>query len=367
MANRNRNRRRRPGAGGRKGRPKQRRAKLPKSFLEEVTPKQARRESRAASKLQFGDTRRQLKGEKRASRKREKEIADWFEHGYQPAVQKAQSSTAGAYKTALENLAKQTEASSGQESADREALAKTEAADQATRGAHADTSGSKLSGAAAASRRNLADTFSALTGYQGAVQGGYLADKGRIGEGEKIRQLSGEAARGRSINADLRELAKSKGAFKTDYLRQARDAERQYNLERMAFEKPSASQKSQLKLARRYGKNKKREQQRSVANQLTVTQAQARAERADDRRSRGYAKKYGGPSKKGGGGSQADLKRANAYLKSAEPPSWVAKNKSKSVAYLINRGVDPKIAKRAVNRYARKAGGGGGDSPMTFR
>ncbi|MGH2761433.1 MAG: hypothetical protein ACRDLD_02445 [Thermoleophilaceae bacterium] len=378
-----RDRRRKPSRNRRPSRTRNRRSRRDQGyFTKPLTRKRFKREMKAAERMEFRPEKQAIRREARAERGQRERISDYFD-AYGEATQGANRATQSAYENAQKTLRDLTASSTASDTATR-AKADAEArADAKARGVTYDPSQSQKSAAGSSSRRAASDTFGGLVATQGAGQAAYLIDKGRVGEGERVNQLLRSHARSRTIKKDKRALAREKRDYRRDYRTRARDTERQYLLEQMALTGDARGDKTQLKLARRYGLNTKREQKRSLKgqrkvaklharnraaeqrrshrSQAAISAGHARNERRDDRRSRRYAQRQGqGQGRGGRGPSKGEVRRALGYLRQANRGDY--RSKREAIDYLINRGVSPSAARAAVRRAA---GGGGGGRDVT--
>lgn len=331
-----------------------------------ATRKQFRREVQAAARLQFQPQRRALRAEQRAERElRNRRIPGYFAE-YDQAVQNASTATDAAYDQALATISKTTAASSAQDNAVRAKMDAEARADAARTGTtYRPTTDSAQ---ASASRRATSDQFAALTANQGATEQAYLADKRRIGTGEKVNQLMKSHDRSRTIRSDKRALAREVGAFKVDQRRQIRSDERNYDLQLKTLASDKRGQNTQLAVAKQYGKNKRKEQSRSLQNQLAVIQAQMQAAKAKGNQTllnqlkvteaQLRAKLRGGRQSKhivasqGGGGNDREagtMGKAMSYLRSHRGGKF--ESYQAAVDYLVNRGIPLKLAKKAATKF----------------
>ncbi len=310
-----------------------------------LTGRRLRKEVKAEARLQFGPQKRQLRAEQRASRMRERQIPQWFAQYRQQLAQLSRQTNA-AYGQASQSLRQQVNASTATDEALRQRLRQEAMQDAALRGQNYDPRTSELAVAAASERRNLQNVFGGLIGSQRASQNAYLRDRARISKMAEIDQRLREAARGRSVNADLRDLARQKGEFAVKARADARAAERDFYLQRLAFKDKSA-----------YRKFATKQQKRGI-----------RAEKANDKRARRLARQQANLSRRneriharhsarflhqGGGGkgkpSQAQRRKAAAFLRTA--PAKYAHDPKGAVDYLIVRGgFSPALARQTVRR-----------------
>lgn len=335
-------------------------------FVEPLTGKAYKRERRAAEREQFRPITRQLQGEKRAEKTFRQRAKSYFDT-YGDAVNKAASTSSTATQSALDKTNAASAAASANDAklrAENEAYAQKDAQ---LRGAS--YTPSTQSTAASANRTDSAAAIAAVTAGQGAAQQRYLADKSRIGEGERRNQLLRSHARSRTINSDKRDVAKAKSDFRKDYRSRTRESERQFYLSQQQLADSAKGRNSQMKLAKQYAKNERKSQNRSLRNQQAIASQQAANAAADDARSRKYAKKYGGS--KGGKDSGPEVAAGDirSYIAQNASPSDVANNPKVAIQKVRNRwpGLDPGYVRRIVLAYGRgsqKPAGEGGHSAL---
>lgn len=147
---------------------------------------------------------------------------------------------------------------------------------------------------ATASNRS-ADWQSMLGMMQGAtqMQGGYaVTEAGKAGR-NRVTDLQMQYAPD-IIEAlgNVKDIKSTKGGLKNQILGETIERERQYGLskgalglEKKELKASTSGKNSQMKLAKQYAKNKKKEQLRGLKNQLKVIQAQSGAKAAEQARS----------------------------------------------------------------------------------
>jgi len=326
-------------------------------FTKTLSKKGLRREVSAAAKLEFRPQERQIEAEQRASERRQKEIPAWFK-GYLDTVTGSRAATQAAYGAVGAEQGARTQKALAQDEALREKLVAEERADAAKRGVAYDPEAGESLAQASLARRNLSDAAQNLVGTQGASQYAYLTDQARIGKGEQLNQVLREQARARTLDVDLREFAQRKGEYKAAKRGELRGEEREYGLARQEFGSEKAGRRTQKKVAKQYGKNKKREQKRSLSNQLSVIGAQSQAAKAKQRGStrsqlkvqQGYGK---GGGKGKGGVSKGQVKTGRGYLGQASKKD--IRRAGGKVNYLMGRGgFSIKEARRAAGRGGGK-------------
>lgn len=320
-----------------------------------LSGKKRKREFKSAARLQFKPIQKQVQGEIRASKTRQKkEIPSWFK-AYQDTIDKGRGETEAKYKAVQAQLSGQTKASSDRATSRQRELQAQDVKDAAVRGTKADTTEAKRSADAASSRASAANTNYATVAGQGASQFSYLTDKKRIGEGEKINQLLKESARERSLRQDKQDVSREKRDFLTDLGRQLRGDERDFYIQNKAFAEDRRGQKQQMKLAKQYGENKRREQKRSVRGQKKIAGIHAKNERADDKRA-GKWKNQGGGG--GGGASKEEVRRAVSLLKRGAGDKF--KTPKQGIHYLRTAGISSAAARKATRRVRKQVKGKGG-------
>lgn len=287
-----------------------------------LTRREYHREERAAERDALRPQARELKGEVRAERKQRSRIKDYFRQ-YGKGVEKSAAQTAAAYQDALSKT--------------------TSDAPPSLAGYTPSAAGTQ----AAASRTDSAALMRGVTASQGATQAAYLADKKRIGKGEKVNQLLLSHARSRSLSSDKRDLAQSRKDFRTDYRSRARETETAKIQNAQQLASTRRGQKATLRVAKQYGKNQAAHDAATLGNQLKVTHAQGKAKKREQRRSAAIVNSQGKGSKGDKGG--IGLSQAMAWARSDHN----AKSAAEAVDNLINRGVKPSVARKAVARVQR--------------
>jgi hypothetical protein len=215
-----------------------------------------------------------------------------------------------------------------------------------------DPSGSNVGAQAQLARINSSDTLRNVTSSQGAAQASMFADKQRIAQREKIEQLLQEQERRRSYTQDLRDLAKRKSDTMIQEKGRLRDSERDYHLGLLAA-------KGSKRSARISAQNSKRSAATTRRGQNITRQNSIRSAKTSRQNSKRANQDDGGG--KGGGSNKVDIRRASSYLRQGVNVNKLNdKNKRKAVDYLINRGVDPSVARQVVRRALNKGGKGGG-------
>ena len=321
-------------------------------------PKDVRREVRAAANLEFRPLARQLQGEVRASRQRERDIGRWYgQAGRQ--IRRITRATNKDYRRTGNQVRKDIRSATGMSALANAALNQQDAELAKLTGATYDPSASQTSSAAAAQRALLQTALGGMLRTQGASQRGYLRGQRVSAKREGLYQRGQEAKRRQSIRDDQRELKKARGEFAVEYRGNLRDKERDYKIERMAFSTPSQYDRT-VRQQSRAGLQEARIHAGATRYQADRSLQEQRA------RNRGYRNlPRGGGGDEGGGISERE---AMGYLRQSVPKGGY-KSRAQAVDILVNRGVDAKTARRVVNRaFRRQRGGGGGrnDPPPTY-
>ena len=324
--------------------------------------KQLKKEVKAAQDVQFSPTEYQLDAEMRASQMRSAEIPPWFT-AYQEAIQRAATNTATHNSNVAHGVEAYSTAAGEKDKAAREQLAVEGREDAARRGAVYNPANDELAQAASAARRMSAEQWGANLATQSNAQYAYLQDRARIGAGEMINQLNKEAARGRSIQADKREVAREKGTFGVDYRAKLREQAQDQAAISAEASGDKAYQKFATKQQKRGIRAEKKDDLRSLGylDASTAAAAGLQDQKADD--AIAYGKKFGGGGKEKKGGSTAfgvdkGVSRVLARLNKASEQqiSKVSRHPLWREAYdhLVTSGASKQVAREAADRaFAR--------------
>jgi hypothetical protein len=194
-------------------------------------PKQFRKESRAAAKLEFGPIFGQLRGEQRASNYRQnKEIPAWYDQ-YRARLNELQGGSQAAYDQAYERGRNLAETSGGVDSATFDSLNSEAAKSAALRGAGYDGSSAAAGSQASRLRQGLQALYGQNQQLEGANQQAYFNKRNLLSYLDQGEANKREFSRGQDISSKLLEAKGKRGAFLTDYRRQAREADRAYKNE----------------------------------------------------------------------------------------------------------------------------------------
>lgn len=216
-----------------------------RSYLRDpMTAQQLRKETQAQTRLKYRPLERTIGGEIRASGRREKEAAGWWDQ-YLTTVNAGREDTQAAYDQAGAASATQMAQAGAIDQANTQALNADEAASAELRGAMTSPAGGQREAAAGAQRNMMAAAQAGTTATLGANARGYLNDQARIGAGQKIASIKEEQRRGRSLRQERKGLRRERGDFATAKRGELREGERNYQIKRGAFglEKKELAQK----------------------------------------------------------------------------------------------------------------------------
>jgi hypothetical protein len=237
-----------------------------------------------------------------------------------------------------------------------------ERADAEKRGVAYDASGSHTSVDANLARVNAANVLSGVTSAQGANQAAYLSDKQRIGNREEKEQLLREAARRRSIKSEKKDLAREGRDVVLSERARLRDSERDFYLGKLAAGNTARGQELSAQNSKRSSRTSRANSRRTASN----SKRSARVSRANSKRSAKTSRQNSKRSNKGDGGgggaggfSRQDKLQAKDYLAAGVKVNKVdsSKERRQAVAYLTNRGVDPRLSRKTVKKALKSLGG----------
>lgn len=192
------------------------------------------RERQAAETLRYGPAESQIAQQVRGSQQQEANIGGWFDQ-YKATVAAQTAASQARYAQAQQDLAGRTQASTAAAGAENQRLTQQMQQDAASRGATYGGQPSADMSAAAASRRSLADAFANALSQQGVAQADYYGARQGVGESARIGEHLRERERRGEIGRAGEELAREKGAFRTQYMGDRRDQESKSVLERAIF------------------------------------------------------------------------------------------------------------------------------------
>lgn len=237
-----------------------------------LTQGQIRRQAKRTARLQTQPAKRQIKAEQRASALRERQIGDWFNQ-YGADVAKAGQLVDAAYGTADASIAKTGQNVANYAEQLRQRLHDEGVSDAQLREANYDPSQDSTAAQATLSRLDSSALLQGVNAADRASAADLYANKGTIAKREKIKQKLDEAARGRSLNQDLRDLATKKGDLTKQALSDLTQQERNFYLGQQAAQLNARGQRLDAKQARRDSRQQARADR--IRAQL---QAQSQAE-----------------------------------------------------------------------------------------
>lgn len=200
------------------------------------------RERRAAEQLEFGpvesELQRALGAEQTRSQQQTQNIGNWFAR-YKEDLERAKASSVQPFQSGMADVQARAGASQAASDESLKALTAQMQGDAASRGQAFSGAPSLDAAQAEASRRSVADAMTALLQSQGASTGGYFdASKGVAGSAqvsEFLREQAQHTGALKDLEMQRGEVAREKGAFRTEYLGKRRDEERTSVLENKAF------------------------------------------------------------------------------------------------------------------------------------
>lgn len=241
------------------------------------------RERRAAEQLEFGpvesELQRALGAEQTRSQQQTQNIGNWFAR-YKEDLERAKASSVQPFQSGMADVQARSTASQAASDESLKALTAQMQTDAASRGQAFSGAPSLDAAQAEASRRSVADAMTALLQSQGASTGGYFdASKGVAGSAqvsEFLREQAQHTGALKDLELQRGEVAREKGAFRTEYLGKRRDEERTSVLENKAFglDVAKAEQESEDEAADR---REKRNAEGQKTNQWGYTNKEWRA------------------------------------------------------------------------------------------
>lgn len=303
-------------------------------FIDPLTRKRFNREMRATENLEFAPIQHQINRELAASQFRSgKELPAWYAAA-RADIQKIEGQSGQEREALLNRLQGAMGEAGTQDAANRTAMMERLSKDAQLRGVALDPSIESGQVNAEAARRNSTLNTLGTLGGQSANQADYLRNR-RVNTFQQEREATGrEGAREQQILADLRELARKRGDFRTKYRADTRSAEREFYLGRKALG----------------SKNK--------YSDAIVKQAQlGQHKTVDVNNSYTGLPKPGKPGGSSSGGSSSGYSTREAIglgRQQMRKKAGFPHSRAQFIDYLTNRGVDSKVAKKAANRLGIK-------------
>lgn len=248
-------------------------------FARPLTKKRFRREVKAARKLQFGPLKRQIRGERRASRQQEQRVKDFFKE-FKGELTQSQQGTKRAFGQAEQQIGAQAQSAADfaeklRQQREQERSAEAQRLGQSS----VPRQGSDVAVQANLARLNAANILRGVTSAQGASQRAFFQRAKSTAGREKVEQRLREQARRRSFGADLRDIAKQEGALGTQLRGQARGQERDFLLGLLGIAGSRAGRRLQKQL--------QQSSQRHSSSEAAKERRARRREAAKDRKASG--------------------------------------------------------------------------------
>lgn len=298
-----------------------------------LSGKSLRKYLNAGAKVRYSPLEKQLDAQLRAEKATQKRNKAYY-NDYLGRVRNIQGQTDDIYDAANQQLAQaQQQASTGDANL-LQILNQNRQGQAQLMGATPSSAANPLAQAQANRATDAMNNQARVIG-QGATQQSYYADQRRIGARQKVDTLIEGQDRARSVRQQLQDLAREKGAFKTDMMRDLREGERGFLVDLLSG--PNAR-----KLAHIQGSEARKTDNNAAKHSSSSSSSSS-----------------GGA--KNGGKNKAENSRAfkDAWAEiqaNAKPGmSW-----HQIAAALIDSGVDPSIARRAAKKWARKHSKGKG-------
>lgn len=200
------------------------------SFLTKpLTRRRFKKELKAQTRAQFKPLSRELQKQERISKLQSQRMSRYFED-YQRAIGRARTQTQGAYQGAVDTMGAYAAQAGSRNAALQGQLQGQAAQDASLYGGSGDTGAANLAVQGEANRvRAGADMAGAIAG-QGANTYGYLSSQKANSKLAKVEALQAERANRLSISQDRQDLIRERADFRQQYMADAREGERRYEL-----------------------------------------------------------------------------------------------------------------------------------------
>lgn len=316
------------------------------NVIRPVRGKQVKRQVRAAVRREFRPVAKGIRRELKQSRANQRQTNKLY-RGYNQRTRALSADTQAAYDQAIAANQSRLDANASRDSAFRDALKAQNEASAALRGAPVQNS------AVEASRQGSAQQALNTVGLASVMQA-QKADAIRAGNenlrisaGGRRQQILKELGRRNEIRADLRELKRKRGEFKTKALEDLRQRERDFFIQNRAF----AGDQSEIAKDLDYN-----QAIRDVAAMgLAGDRARARSNRDVARAQRRNRRQGGGGKARA---TAADIRTGAAWLRSGGDFNWTQlrdpRLKAIAVDQLINRNMDARVARQVVEAILRR-------------
>lgn len=297
-----------------------------RSVVEPFSPRQIRREANARTRLELGEAGRALRGDLRANKQDRRNTNAWFQQ-YQNTMAGLRAEQDRANAGLRERMGQGASALGTQGAARADSVQSDQDRSASIRGAIADT-GARATESAAESQRQalmgLARDRADQMGESSQSRLRQVNSAAELGRQADIRQIRNEALETR---AKMRDLARDKGAARVKNIADLTRAERDQDIQRRTLNANIADDRADNALAR--------QKENRIASEGS------------------------GGSGGGSGGGGYTRQEATSFIrqklaKDGENWKYVANAPAEYVDYLVNRGVDRAVAKRAVRTFIRR-------------
>lgn len=312
------------------------------SFLTKpLTRRRFKKELKAATRKQFKPLQKELSSQKRASLAQSQRMSNYFQN-YQQVIGRGRADVQAAYDRAGQTMGNYAQMAGSQNAALQGQLTSQAAQNASLYGGTGDTGAANLAVQGQASRvRQGADVAGAIAG-QGANSYGYATNLRSNAKLSRIEALTAEKNKRDLISKDKMDLLREKGDFRQEYMTNAREGERRYELANKELRNSNSQAAKDRKLTR--GQNAK-------DRKLT------RGQNAKDR-------KQAGKDQQGDGNTRKNAASLMNRFYDPKKDTW------RSLAAMLNGELDipasqaNKLAKAWLKRHGGgKKGGKGGGNP----
>jgi len=288
----------------------------------------------AGAKLRYSPLQNELDAQQRAEQATQQRNKAYY-NDYLGRVRNIQGQTSDTYNQANSQLAQvQQQANSG-DTGLAAILNQNRQAQAQQMGAPVSNAINPLAQAQVARSGLAAGNQDRIIG-QGATQNAYLGDQRRIGSAQKVQTLIEGQDRIRSVRQDKESLAREKGAFKADMLRDLREGERGFLVDLISG--PNAR-----KLAHIQGSEARKTDNNAANN--SSSSSSSTGEKPNKGKNRRATTKVARDAR-------IELQSINPAEKSAGVGALTE--------YLVEQGYGPRLAARVARRFAAKHKGGKG-------
>lgn len=291
----------------------------------------------AGAKIRYNPLENQLDAQLRAEKATQHRNKAYY-NDYLSRVRAIQGQTGDIYNNANQQLAQAQQQASVGDTNLLQILNQNRQGQAALMGASPSSAANPLAQAQVNRATDAMNNQARVIG-QGATQQSYFADQRRIGAAQKIQTMFEGQDRQRALRQQLQDLAREKGAFKTDMMRDLREGERGFLVDLLSGPNARKLAHIQGSEARKTDNNAARH---SSSSSSSSSSDHEKANKGKNRRA-----------------NQKSARDAMTELRSLS-----GKDKRSDVGeltrYLVDQGYDPSLARRIARRFSRHGGGGGG-------